>query len=83
MQIVGVVGEVQGWAAVVVRGRGEKRPDGYAVGAKRLHPASHPVELSKFTQGLSGFAALFHAGLLVVLAPFQLTFDTVDLQFLL
>ena len=61
----------------------QKRPNGKPAGAFNSEPASHPVEFTKFAQGLSGFAAFFYAGFFVIFTPFQLSFNTVDLQFLL
>ncbi len=43
----------------------------------------HPIELAKFTQGFRSFATFLDAGFFVILTPFQLAFDTVDLQFFL
>jgi hypothetical protein len=62
---------------------GKQKPRRRAVGACSSDPASHPVELAKFTQGFGCFAAFFDAGFFVILTPFQLSFDTVDLQFFL
>ena len=60
-----------------------KSPNGRPVRALNSEPASHPVEFAKFAQGLRCFAAFFDTGFFIVLTPFQLSFNTVDLQFLL
>ncbi len=80
LKMLGVVVDLQG--RVMVRGK-NKRPDGTAVRAYGSEPSSHPVELAKFTQGLSSFATFFYAGFFVVFTPLQLSFNTIDLQFFL
>lgn len=60
-----------------------KKNPGRKTGASVSTAIFHPVELAKFTQGFRSFTAFLHAGFLVVFAPFQLTFDTIDLQFFL
>jgi hypothetical protein len=60
----------------------EKKPRSMNRGGLGSTATSHSVELAKFTQGFRSFAAFFHAGFFVIFPPFQLAFDTVDLQFL-
>lgn len=52
-------------------------------GVISLRSISQAVELSKFPQGFRCFTAFLYAGFFVVFTPFQLTFNTVDLQFFL
>ena len=47
-----------------------------------LHSASHSVELAKFPQSFSAFSAFFNTRFFIVFAPFEFTFDSVNLQFL-
>jgi hypothetical protein len=69
---------------VIKGGEDKKSPNGgIRQGFLNSEPASYPVEFAKFTQGLSGFAAFFDTGFFVVFTPFQLSFNTVDLQFFL
>ena len=49
----------------------------------RLDRLSYAIELPEFSAGFRLLAALFHTGFLVVFPAFQLSFDTIDLQFLL
>ena len=64
-------------------GRGENSPNGRTGRASNSEPASYPIEFAKFAQGLSCFAAFFDTGFFIVFTPFQLSFNTVDLQFFL